>query len=150
MLEGDYRRILHERVGKLAAVTATDLLEHLTKDEVLETFDAVAAALMPGGVFTARVPNAVSPFGGHIRYGDFTHESWYTARSVRQLAAAADFESVTVLPCPPFTHSLVSGARLAVWKLVSGFCKIALASETGVLSGHIVTQNLIFAARKSG
>ncbi len=22
------------------------------------------------------------PFGGHIRYGDFTHESWYTARKI--------------------------------------------------------------------
>ncbi len=74
---GDYRELLGERPGELAAVTATDLLEHLTKPEVLATFDAVAAALRPGGRFIARVPNAVSPFGGHIRYGDFTHETWY-------------------------------------------------------------------------
>ena len=98
------------RTGSLAAVTATDVLEHLTKHEVLDTFDHVAAALVPGGVFVARVPNAVSPFGGHIRYGDFTHESWYTARSVRQLAAAAGFGSVTVLPCPPIAHGLMSAA----------------------------------------
>ena len=75
-------------------MTATDLLEHLTKPEVLATFDAVAAALRPGGRFVARVPNAVSPFGGHTRYGDFTHETWYTARSVRQLAAAAGLAPV--------------------------------------------------------
>ena len=81
-------------LGELAAVTATDLLEHLTKPEVLATFDAAAAALRPGGRFIARVPNAVSPFGGHIRYGDFTHETWFTARSVRQLAAAAGFGPV--------------------------------------------------------
>ena len=104
--QGDYRDILQARRGQLAAVTATDVLEHLTKEEVLETFDAVATSLIPGGVLIARVPNAVSPFGGHIRYGDFTHESWFTARSVRQLATAAGFDSVAVLPCTPVSARL--------------------------------------------
>lgn len=148
--QGDYRDILQTRSGQLAAVTATDLLEHLTKGEVLDTFDVVAAALIAGGVLIARVPNAVSPFGGHIRYGDFTHESWFTARSVRQLAAAAGFGRVTVLPCPPVAHGLVSAARVAVWKPISGLYKFALAAETGALRGHIVTQNLTLVARKAG
>jgi 2-polyprenyl-3-methyl-5-hydroxy-6-metoxy-1,4-benzoquinol methylase len=148
--QGDYREILQARSGQLAAVTATDLLEHMTKREVLDTFDMVAAALIAGGVLVARVPNAVSPFGGHIRYGDFTHESWFTARSVRQLAAAAGFGRVTVLPCPPVAHGLLSAARVAVWKPISGLYKLALAAETGALRGHIVTQNLTLAARKAG
>jgi 2-polyprenyl-3-methyl-5-hydroxy-6-metoxy-1,4-benzoquinol methylase len=149
---GDYRNTLTEFHGQqqLAAVTATDLLEHLTKDEVLDTFDRIAEALCPGGVFVARVPNAVSPLGGHIRYGDFTHESSYTARSVQQLAAAAGFSSVTVQPCPPVAHGIVSAARVAVWKPVSSLYKIALAAETGVLRGHIVTQNFTFVARMAG
>jgi len=144
---GDYRPLLAERPGQFAAVTATDVLEHLTKDEVLDTFDRVAAALIPSGVFLARVPNAVSPLGGHIRYGDFTHESFYTERSVRQLAAAAGFGAVAVRACPPVPHGLLSAARVAAWKPVSGLFKIALAAETGHLRGHIVTQNLTFAAR---
>jgi SAM-dependent methyltransferase len=148
--EGDCRGLLAARRGQLAAVTATDVLEHLTKHEVLDTFDSVAAALVPGGVFVARVPNAVSPFGGHIRYGDLTHESWFTARSVRQLAAAAGFGSVSVLACPPVVHGLTSAARAALWKPFSALCKIALAAETGALRGHIVTQNLTFIARKTG
>jgi 2-polyprenyl-3-methyl-5-hydroxy-6-metoxy-1,4-benzoquinol methylase len=146
---GDYRDILTGRSGQLAAVTATDVLEHLGKDEVLGTFDAVAAALAPGGVFIARVPNAVSPFGGNIRYGDFTHESWYTARSIRQLAAAAGFDSVTVRDCPPLAHGLMSAVRVAVWKPISLFYRIALAAETGMLRGHIVTQNMAFVARRA-
>ena len=145
---GDYLELLRERRGELAAVTATDLLEHLTKPEVLATFDAVAAALRPGGMFIARVPNAVSPFGGNIRYGDFTHETWYTARSVRQLAAAAGLGPVRVTGCPPPVHGAVSAVRATLWKLVSGLLKIALAVETGTVRGHIVTQNLTFAAVK--
>ena len=107
--------MLADRGGQLAAVTATDLLEHLTKPEVLATFDAVAAALRPGGRFVARVPNAVSPFGGHIRYGDFTHETWFTARSIRQLAAAAGLRPVQVIGCPPPAHGIASAARAAIW-----------------------------------
>jgi hypothetical protein len=34
-------------------------------------------------------------------------------------------------------------------KLVSAGYRIALAAETGVLRGHIVTQNLTFAARRA-
>jgi 2-polyprenyl-3-methyl-5-hydroxy-6-metoxy-1,4-benzoquinol methylase len=147
--QGDYRDVLATWAGQLAAVTANDLLEHLTKQEVLETFDQVAAALVPGGTFVARVPNAGSPFGGRIRYGDFTHESSYTARSVRQLAAAAGFGPVTVLPCPPVAHGLVSAIRVVTWKLISACYKIALGAETGVVQGHIVTQNLVFVARKA-
>lgn len=147
---GDYRDALAASPGQFAAVTATDLLEHLTKDEVLDTFDRVARALTARGVFIARVPNAVSPLGGHIRYGDFTHESSYTERSVRQLAAAAGFCDVAVHPCPPVAHGLLSAARVAAWKPVSGLFKIALAAETGQLRGHVVTQNLMFVARNAG
>jgi SAM-dependent methyltransferase len=146
--EGDYLRLLRDRPGQLAVITATDLLEHLTKPEVLATFDAAAAALRSGGRFIARVPNAVSPFGGHIRYGDFTHETWFTARSVRQLAAAAGLGPVTVIGCPPPVHGAASALRAAAWKQVSGLFKLMLAVETGAVRGHIVTQNLTFAARK--
>lgn len=148
ILRGDYRDFLAARRGQLAAVTATDLLEHLTKTEVIQTFDAVVAALRPGGVFIARVPNAVSPFGGHFRHGDFTHESWFTSRSVRQLAKAAGFRSIAVKSCPPPVHGPVSAVRAVLWALISVVLQIALAIETGMLHGHVVTQNLVFIARK--
>src|ERR1700761_8076166 len=150
---GDYLSLLAGCAGQLAAVTATDVLEHLTKAEVVATFDAVTMALRPGGRFVARVPNAVSPFGGHIRYGDFTHETWFTARSVRQLAGAAGLVLMRVSGCPPYVHSPASALRMVIWKPVSGLLKLALAAETGAVHGHIVTQNLTFAAarpRESG
>jgi 2-polyprenyl-3-methyl-5-hydroxy-6-metoxy-1,4-benzoquinol methylase len=144
---GDYREELGAGGGPLAAVTACDFLEHLTKPEVLEAFDRVAAALAPGGVFIARVPNAVSAQGGHIRHGDFTHETWYSAESVRQLAAAAGFASARVRACPPVGHGLRSGLRVLAWKPISALFKLSLVVETGIARGHIVTQNLTFAAK---
>ncbi len=147
--QGDFRAILAAHPAHYAAITATDLLEHLTKPEVLQTFDDAAAALAPGGVLVGRVPNAVSPLGGHIRDGDFTHQTSFTARSIRQLAAAAGFDTVLAHSCPPVAHGLASSVRVMVWQLVSACHRIALAAETGMLHGHIVTLNLTFAARKS-
>ena len=146
--QGDFRAILAARPAHYAVITATDLLEHLTKPEVLRTFDDVAAALAPGGVFVGRVPNAVSPLGGHILAGDFTHQTSFTARSIRQLAAAAGFGAVLTRPSPPVAHGPASAARVIVWQVVSACYRIALAAETGMLRGHIVTQNLTFAVRK--
>jgi 2-polyprenyl-3-methyl-5-hydroxy-6-metoxy-1,4-benzoquinol methylase len=146
--EGDFLAILGAQPGHYAAITAMDLLEHLTKPEILRTFDDVAAALAPGGVFVARVPNAISPLGGHILDGDFTHQTSFTARSIRQLAAAAGFGAVITRSSSPVAHGLVSAGRVIVWQVVSACYRVALAAETGMLRGHIVTQNLTFAARK--
>ncbi len=146
IVHADFHEYLRESRG-WHAIVATDVLEHLPKHEVIRTFDDVRAALAPGGVFIARVPNAASPFSGHIRYGDITHETSFTARTVAQLAAVSRFESVRTFGCPPLVHGLRSAARAMVWKPISGLIRLALAAETGALGGHITTQNLTFIAR---
>jgi 2-polyprenyl-3-methyl-5-hydroxy-6-metoxy-1,4-benzoquinol methylase len=145
---GDFYELLRDSPGSWSAVVATDVLEHLTKEEVLRAFDHVHHALAPGGVFVARVPNAVSPTGGHVMFGDFTHETWFTSRSVAQFAAVAGFASVHAFECPPYVHGVASVARALVWKLVNSLVKLSLAAETGRLRGHITTQNLTFVARR--
>ena len=138
---GDYTKGLGDEAFDV--VTATDFLEHLTRSEVLYALDAVVASLKTGGVLIARTPNLASPFGGNYRYGDITHETSFTARSLRQLGAAVGFERTEVFSCPPKVHGVKSAARLAVWKLVSGAMKTALAAETGQVRGHHVTQNIV-------
>lgn len=146
---GDFFTYLDSVAGSWAAIVATDVLEHLGKDEVVRAFGQVHAALAPDGVFVARVPNAVSPIGGNVMFGDFTHESWFTRRAVAQLAAVSGFARVEVLACPPAVHGVVSAARALLWKPISGLVKLALAAETGELRGHITTQNLTFVAHKA-
>ena len=90
---GDYRVSLGDE--QFDVVTANDFLEHLIVDEVLEALDAVFASLKPGGIFIARTPNLASPFGGGYRYGDMTHETSFTARSLRQLGNTAGFHPST-------------------------------------------------------
>lgn len=143
---GDYRQGFDG--SQLDVVTATDFFEHLTKFEVLEALDKIHDALRPGGVLILRVPNSVSPFAGNFRYGDITHETSFTARSLRQLGAAARFGAVRAFACPPPVHGAKSLARRAVWKAASGAMKLTLAAETSALRGHLVTQNLVAVMHK--
>jgi len=69
-------------------------------------------------------------------------------RSVRQLAAAAGLAHLRAVGCPPAAHGAASAVRAALWLPLSGLFKLALAVETGAVRGHIVTQNLTFAAEK--
>lgn len=143
---GDYRVSLADE--QLDVVTANDFLEHLSVDEALEALDAVFSSLKPGGIFVARTPNLASPFGGGYRYGDMTHETSFTARSLRQLGNTAGFQSIDVYSCSPRAHGFISGARLGVWKVASAAMKTVLAAETGRLRGHHVTQNILAVMRK--
>jgi hypothetical protein len=131
-----------------AAITATDLPEHLTKPDVLQTFDDEAAALAPDGAWVGRVPNSVSPLGRHIPNGDLTRQTSFTACGIHRVAAAVSFDSVLSHGSPPVGCVLASAAGAAVRQIVSACYRIALAAETGMHRGQIVIQNLTFAARK--
>lgn len=144
---GDYRDGFHRLAP--AAVVATDFFEHLDKYEVLEAMDKVNAELASDGVLILRVPNSVSPFAGNYRYGDLTHETSFTARSLRQLGAAAGYAAVSTFGCRPMVHGIKSAARLGVWGLASVSMKLTLAAETGQLRGHFVSQNIVAVMRKS-
>src|SRR5581483_4474529 len=67
------------------AVIAYDVIEHLTKDELIEVTDEVVRVLKPGGRWIVHVPNGLSPFAGVMTYGDLTHELAFTPESLTQL-----------------------------------------------------------------
>lgn len=138
---GDFRVAFKPR--SLDAVVATDFFEHLTRPEVVEAFDRVHESLGPGGVLILRVPNSVSPFVGNVRYGDMTHETSFTPRSLRQLAANTGFAETRFYPCNPPVHGIMSFVRSLIWRLASGVMKLCLASETGQLRGNVVSQNVV-------
>lgn len=145
---GDLRSILAAHRAHHTGITATDLPEHPTKPEVLQAFDDAAAALAPNGVFAGRAPNTIRPLGGHIRNGDFTHQRPFTAYSIRQLNAVAGFDSVLACSFPSVALGSASSAQVMVRQVVSACHRNALAAEKGMLCGHVVTQNLTFAASK--
>ncbi len=132
----------------LAAVIATDVLEHCNKTEVLRVLDAAFASLRVGGVLIARVPNSASSSGGRTPDGDFTHEISFNARSVDQSSNVVGFRSARVPDTSPVRHGPVSRVRWLIWLVASSLMRLALAAETGEVRRHHVGQTVILAAHK--
>jgi len=131
------------------SVVAFDIIEHLTKPELLHLADEIYRILAPGGVWIIHAPNAEGFFSGRVRYSDLTHEQAFTPLSVDQLARAAGFGTSECFEDAPVAHGLKSAARLLVWKVERGLLRILLMAETGDVGRTAVfSQNLLAVVRK--
>ncbi len=130
-------------------IVAFDVIEHLTKNEVLRLAEEVVRVLAPRGTWIIHTVNGESPFFGRIRYGDFTHENVFTRQSIRQALLSRGFAQVKCFEDTPVIHGAASLGRAAVWKLVRGAFRVALAAETGDRGAEaIFSQNFVTVAAK--
>jgi 2-polyprenyl-3-methyl-5-hydroxy-6-metoxy-1,4-benzoquinol methylase len=135
--------------GSYDTVVSFDIIEHLTKPELLQFADEVYRSLAPGGVWIIHVPNAEGFLGSRVRYADLTHEQAFTPASVEQLARVAGFRSSECFEDAPVAHGLKSMARLLIWKVGRGLLRLFLMAETGDTGRNaIFSQNLLALARK--
>jgi 2-polyprenyl-3-methyl-5-hydroxy-6-metoxy-1,4-benzoquinol methylase len=77
---------------KFNVVVAFDVLEHLTKNEIIEFLQFAKQILAPGGQVVVRFPNGQSPFGRYYQYGDPTHVSVLSRVIIEQLALRVGFK----------------------------------------------------------
>jgi 2-polyprenyl-3-methyl-5-hydroxy-6-metoxy-1,4-benzoquinol methylase len=140
--ESDLKEYLLARPARYDMVICRDIIEHLPREEIIETLDACRGGLRAEGQVLIQVPNAESPFFGRIRYGDFTHEMAFSESSLAQLLQVIGFRNVRCYPTPPPIVSFRSLLRLPLWKAVELFYKLLLFAELG-RGRRIVTQGII-------
>ncbi|MDO9557468.1 MAG: class I SAM-dependent methyltransferase [Coriobacteriia bacterium] len=144
----DYLRVHPEEFD---LITSLDFVEHLRKPEVLKFFDECMSALKPGGRLVLQTPNADSPFGAAMRYGDITHELAFNCNSIGRLLTEAGFVDVEVRETGPvpLLYSVASSVRFIAWQIIrSGLLAWNLA-ETGAAGSKVLTRNLLVSARRS-
>jgi 2-polyprenyl-3-methyl-5-hydroxy-6-metoxy-1,4-benzoquinol methylase len=95
---GDGIRFLRRHPGRFAAIFCLDVLEHIPDDQLLDWLTATHDALMPGGLFICKVPNAANLTAAQLRYIDLTHVRSFTGSSLQQLLEAADFVHCRMMP----------------------------------------------------
>lgn len=128
-------------------VIAFDLIEHLTKSELIPFVDEVNRVLRPGGRWIIHVPNGESPFAGRIRYADFTHELAFTRTSLIQLLKASGFSDVDCFEDRPVPHGLKSLIRAVLWQIIRMSLVFYIAVETGGIDRKAVySQNMLAVA----
>lgn len=147
--QGDLMGALREAAeASLDAVVLFDVLEHLTRDEILDAVDAIHRALKPGGRLILHVPNGASPFGTLMIYSDLTHEVAFTPESLAQLFLASGWRSIECFEDRPAIHGLKSRVRAVLWRMIRAILRFYLAVETGSRAHTVLTQNLFAVAVK--
>ncbi|MBI5079274.1 methyltransferase domain-containing protein [Candidatus Wolfebacteria bacterium] len=147
VVQADLKEFLKSKKEIFDVVFMRDVLEHFNKEEILEVMDLVFQSLEKGGIFVVKVPNAESPFGGRLRYGDFTHEISFTESSINQIFMVFGFNKVKIFGTPPVVHGTISLVRFIFWEIIELILKFYFLIETGSAKG-IFTQNLIVSGKK--
>jgi 2-polyprenyl-3-methyl-5-hydroxy-6-metoxy-1,4-benzoquinol methylase len=143
----DLRTYLADAADSFDVVFARDVFEHLDRTTLVRVLDLVHTSLRPGGRLVLQVPNAESPFGGRIRYGDITHELAFTSASVSQLLLMAGFSEPRTYSVEPVVYGVKTFLRLLAWKGVQALYRLLISIEIG-RGSRIVSQNLIAVARR--
>ena len=131
------------------AVISFDILEHLTRDELVILIDEVHRVLKPGGRWIIHTVNAEAPFFGRVRYGDITHEQAFTRSSLCQILLASDFSAVTCHEDRPIPGRPAATFRWLMWMLARMPALYWLIAESGSAARHaILSQNLLAVAIK--
>jgi SAM-dependent methyltransferase len=148
VVEGNLFDFLQSRAESFDLITALDLIEHLTKDEVLRFLDLCREALRPGGRLILQTPNADSPFYGSIRYGDFTHEVGFTPNSLGWLLKLCGFQAVQARECGPFPGRVVSRLRYLLWRTIRIGVRVWNMIETGSQGSGVYTRVFLMSGVK--
>lgn len=80
-------------------IVMNDLIEHLSKEQVILALDLICKNLSINGKVIIKVVNAANPvLGNSSRYLDFTHEVGFTEESLSQVLEICEFKDIAVYP----------------------------------------------------
>lgn len=146
--QADLFAFAEENRARFSVVVAIDLVEHFDRADVPRLFATLGDLLAPEGLLILRTPNGASPYAGRILYGDLTHGTAYTTKSLDQVASQTGFDDVRCYPVRPAGNGTKQRVRRVLWRLIEGLLIVPLIVETGHLRGHVVTQNVVAVMRR--
>ena len=141
---------LEANPGAFDLITGLDIIEHLDKSEGLRFLDASYTALKPGGQLILQTPNADSPWGGSIRYGDFTHEVGFTSNLLSRLFKLSGYQDVVAREQGPvpWSYSMISSIRYLIWQFFITGLKIWNLVEIGSTGSRVFTRVFLIKGKR--
>lgn len=152
VVESDVLEFLRSSRSCFDVILGLDIIEHFKKDEAIRFLDACNVALKPNGRLILQTPNAESPWGGSIRYGDFTHEVCFTPNSLVRLMCLCGFRDIETREQGPIPwgYSMYSTARFCIWQAIRLGIKFWNISETGSAGSGIFSRVFLSSGLRDG
>lgn len=145
--QADLREYLKNKNNFYDVIFAIDIIEHFSKEEVIDILKLIYSSLKSNGKLIIKTPNGESIFGTRYLYSDFTHEFIFTERSLKEVLSFAGFENFEFKEAGPVVHGIKSFIRFILWRTIRIIFKIVILIETGE-TAYILTQNIICCAKK--
>ena len=130
-------------------ITGIDIIEHFSKDELVEVLTCVKDALKPNGTAIFRTPNLDAPFATLFSNGDFTHENYINYSSANQLMLSMGFKNIQVLNSIMETQGFLKELfRKLTWAVMKTVIKLLIFSTARTTNAMVFSPNLIIKVTK--
>jgi 2-polyprenyl-3-methyl-5-hydroxy-6-metoxy-1,4-benzoquinol methylase len=147
---GDAMQFFRSSEERFDVITGMDIIEHFTKDELVELLQLIQSKLKKGGMAIFRTPNMDAPIATAFAIGDFTHENYLNASSAEQVMLSCGFGDVKVKPSFMRVNGfLKEGLRGIFYRILSLRLKLQLFATARSTQKVLFTPNLIIVGVKS-
>ena len=147
---GDAMQFFRSSEELFDIITGMDIIEHFTKDELVELLLLIQSKLKKGGMAIFRTPNMDAPIATAFAIGDFTHENYLNASSAEQVMLSCGFSNVSVVPSFMRVNGfLKEGLRGILYRLLNLRLKLQLFATARSTQKVLFTPNLIIVGVKS-
>ena len=128
-----------------------DIIEHFTKNELVDLLHLIQNYLNPGGIAIFRTPNLDAPMATVYANGDFTHENYMNASSAQQVMMACGFEKVQVFESNmQIPNALKEIIRKVVFSLLKFRFKLTLFATGRSTQNVLISPNMVIIAKNHG
>lgn len=131
---------------KVDCLLAIDLIEHLSKDELVHFLAHVRRSLTTNGKVILRTPNMDAPLASVYAHGDFSHETFLNKNSALQLMQSTGFERIHVSGGIIHNQSSTNPLRALAWQLYKLKLKLGLWVTGRQWNEVVFEPNLIIVA----
>lgn len=147
---GDAMQFFRGSEEQFDIITGMDIIEHFTKDELVELLQLIQSKLKKGGMAIFRTPNMDAPIATAFAIGDFTHENYLNASSAEQVMLSCGFVDVNVKPSFMRVNGfLKEGLRGILYRILNLRLKLQLFATARSTQKVLFTPNLLIVGVKS-
>lgn len=147
IIYADIQDFLSSKEKAYDLIVAIDVLEHFKKEEVFNLLQKIYSSLREEGILLLQVPNGDYPFGGGYQHGDFTHETTFTPKNMRQILQVIGFKNILFKQCDNYLFNPMPFYRRFFWQMFRKIIRFYIYFETNERI-NILSPNFIAIAQK--
>ena len=149
--QGDLVAFLESANEKFDLISGLDIIEHFTKNELVEVLKLIRIHLKPEGMALFRTPNLDAPMSSVYANGDFTHENYLNASSAQQLMLSCGFANVRVVESNmQIPNALKEIFRKVIFAGLKFKFKLTLFATGRSTQNVLISPNIVIIAKNHG